>query len=308
MTRALGSAALMMLPWLLLNGVALGDVSVEQALKIAEKYVGGPLSRPTTNRIPDADRFLQCFYDGEHGRESVTVDLKLGRASGYFRGFPEWPGKRDGVPCPPPTIALDVAEQTAKSEARKRMGPDFAGITSWRTRAEPEKGYVTVYGSGRERGAPPRPCTSPHCYVRVSLLDGSTCAFGYNVPVSPDPIPCKVSADQAVEIARDAVEDKDARVNREPHLYQEPNEVGVLTWSVIVVPKVREGQPVRALWVDVNAVTGDVLTVRDAYIGGGPAGTSSGRHRPAILVVAASAAGTLLCVAAAVVVLRRRRR
>jgi len=234
-----------------------GAISVDEARKVAEQYAGTSLS----------DSYVDCAggicarfgVPSDGGSTIYSVDLVTGKFSGYSHPYPAWKRRDEGEPCPAGIMGEREAEAIAKAEAKRLMGDAYGNLDTWEVRMVADRGYADVRGEGPKLGDPPREVL-PTCLVSVSLLDGSIVCYLQAFPLNTDPVPLKVSEEEAISIARTAMGDRSAKVAKPPFLYQDPHKERDVTWHVQLVGDRGSSSSVPEWGGALNDYTIDALT------------------------------------------------
>jgi len=333
-------AILLIAPW---ASGARGDVTIDEALETVRRTMGSDLEVIRTRQTGRYYPKYRFFARPEGRRLSVSVDKHTGRLESYTRPTPLWPGKAEGTPAPS-VMSVQEAERIAVAEALRLMGEDYSRLGPSKRSLDPEYNTVDIYWPQQLVGDPPRGGVTPGCTVKVSLVDGGIVSFSSRVPECSDPIPPKVTADEAVEAARKHLDDATATPARAPSLIQNQYGPGTLHWYVKLATA--PPPPTRVVKADgtveevhisgaglhlitVDALTGEV--VGDSQAGGteaippgeseeptplpstasvipSPEPAPNAGGTPAVPVVPLAGAGVVLVLAAAAVVVVRRRR
>ena len=294
-------------------------ITVEEARVIAQAHTATSLDNAEV-WVRDIGGGLQIatfrVNDGDECVESVRVDMTHGVFDCVSRPRPE------GTP----TLTAEQCLAYAQAEAEAQMGDDAQNLT-WTAELLVDE-EVLCAGKGPLVGTPPRSGLTPSCEVNVSTVDGTILDFSDSIPEGEEPMTPTVSAEEAEQIALQAVDIEGATVVGSPELVQER---GQLSWFVNVRPPWGEPDWI----VQVSATTGGVISVAEpqsapsaeakppsqavtaaqtpraptrATLPTGVADTpGSGSERGGIPLVPVIALVLLLCAAGGLVLLRRRR-
>lgn len=220
------------------------SVSLAQAREIAQAHGASGTAAPAeAYQLGDAS--LAICADGSR---SYRVDLSTGAFLGWTDAGPvqagaEVVGERDAVPL--------VARA-----ARQHIG-EAADLFAWQPVGRAGDAIV-VFGEGPRLGDPPRSGLSPSVLARVRTCDGAIVLFSIDGPDEAGPQPVNVTADRALWIGREALDDPAASEVRPPRLWQRN---GAAVWSLELE---RVGTE-RAL-VEVDASNGEVRRVSRAAL------------------------------------------
>jgi len=211
--------------------MANAEVTQDQALSAVRSTLGADaqlIKTRETGRYYPKYRMLVQLGDL---RLTATVDKRTGRFQSYRRATPQWPGRQQGEPAPT-VIAPKEAERIAVAGAQRIMGDDYAGLGPRTSSLDEDYNVLGVYWPEQLVGDPPRGGVTPECTVTVSLVDGGIVAVQSRVPEWSQPVTPRVTAEQAVEIARKHLNDPTANLIKDAVLDQNDRGPGSLDWYV----------------------------------------------------------------------------
>jgi uncharacterized membrane protein YkoI len=201
--------------------------------------------------------FTQVDADGV--RAGYRVSAVSGRLLGYTRaGDPVASDTKEVGPGDAVSIAVEAARPLlSDDELASLKWPDEA--IKWRDGDD----HWHVNTIRREVGDPPRQGLTIECDAAVRISDGAVTDLRLYVPMNTHAIPAKISAAEAVRLAREACPEESATTAREPYLMQvqEIGQEDLLQWRVTLSA---DGQGRRFLRQEV----GDDGTVYDVYLDG----------------------------------------
>ncbi len=244
------AVALALLTGALAGRVAVADISVTDARRIAEQAAGWDLS--------DAEEHVEEIPLGE-GREpirvvrftlgdpgpaarSCTVNLTQGVFKGFLLPSPATPSGDESVPP-------DAALSAARASASQALGEE-AETLEW-TVEDSGRDLYMVKGNGPMAGDPPRDGLTATCWIKVARATGEVVSYHQTIPVSREPMPLAVARDAAVAAAC-AASGYDGDPVGEPTLFQGG---GGATWYVVLPADT--GQVTYVI----DAASGDVSTL-----------------------------------------------
>jgi len=207
--------------------------------------------------------------DAAHWRR-YTLDLELGGLTRYETDRPEVEVNDQGRVVTPLAIDEGQARELALAEAQRLMGAAFGSVREWRKWDLSNPATFHLVGEAPPVGDPPHHGLTPRAVIAVSLVTGRIVSYGQFIPIAADPIPPKISKDEAVKIGAERLGQPDAKPDHEPTLYQDSYGRGELTWMVRFVTLIEQKEigpdgketvnryPVGHLYT-IDALTGEIV-------------------------------------------------
>jgi hypothetical protein len=170
-------------------------MGLEQARELAERHAGHSLAQAT---VETEDLGVVTVVDfRESTSTGCEVRYTVDTTHGQFKG---WRQDADGAPPEAPAKLADAELlQIAKETAATHMGV-AADDMEWKIVTDADN-VVQFSALGPLAGDPPRVGLTPACGVEVSRRNGVVLALSIDMPWTTEPLPIKVTEQQAIEIA-----------------------------------------------------------------------------------------------------------